>query len=461
MQCIFCSNELDGSDEHIIPQCINGRLHSRELICSKCNNKFGRKLDPTFRETFKVVLHVLKIGNVEHLKLQADNDAAYIRSNSTGTIKAIPQGVEITKTEDGKIALSITGPDHIETYKAIAKKSIRMFGAKALEGKFEVIKTQTLSGPLKTSIGILLTPSLRLALNKIIVEYYCHCGLDRTSIKAMINAVDQLDEGIENIRYCNSSQLMRKPSDNEISHLIIIRSDKNRKILYAYIELFNIVCGFIMLQENYQGNPVNYVYHQDAITRKSLTEEVSVDLDQMEDIFAGIEHNVDTFAERHQSRIVMDSIKERSSIILEELETEHKEGRITSEQLKMTYMERSAYLVAHASIFEFPDLISDFNEAELKKINHIHSLIRADKKEAFIIYYQEFIGHKFEFEDKKGLYTMKEFHFAHHKKREDIEMLKVYCHFISQEDGSNDLIPATNIFKAVGIPFMEELFVWH
>ncbi|WP_198973099.1 hypothetical protein, partial [Xylophilus sp. ASV27] len=158
---------------------------------------------------------------------------------------------------------------------------------------------------------------LRLALNKIIVEYYCHCGLDRTSIKAMINAVDQLDVGIENIRYCNSSQLMRKPSDNEISHLIIIRSDKNRKILYAYIELFNIVCGFIMLQENYQGNPVNYVYHQDAITRKSLTEEVSVDLDQMEDIFAGIEHNVDTFAERHQSRIVMDSIKERSSIILE------------------------------------------------------------------------------------------------------------------------------------------------
>ncbi|RYZ18782.1 MAG: hypothetical protein EOO10_25255 [Chitinophagaceae bacterium] len=50
--CIFCSNPLDGSDEHIIPDSLNGRLHSKGIICSDCNQHFGEKLDPVLKECF-------------------------------------------------------------------------------------------------------------------------------------------------------------------------------------------------------------------------------------------------------------------------------------------------------------------------------------------------------------------------------------------------------------------------
>lgn len=61
--CIFCTKQLDNSDEHIIPQSINGRIHSKRLICQKCNHDFGTNLDPIIKETFGFLLHVLKIGN--------------------------------------------------------------------------------------------------------------------------------------------------------------------------------------------------------------------------------------------------------------------------------------------------------------------------------------------------------------------------------------------------------------
>lgn len=45
MKCKFCPNDLDNSDEHITLNCLNGKLHSREIICSECNNYFGSQLD--------------------------------------------------------------------------------------------------------------------------------------------------------------------------------------------------------------------------------------------------------------------------------------------------------------------------------------------------------------------------------------------------------------------------------
>jgi len=57
-KCIIClENTIEGL-EHILPECIGGRLQSN-LLCKSCNNKFGSeivskiKIDPTFRLAMK------------------------------------------------------------------------------------------------------------------------------------------------------------------------------------------------------------------------------------------------------------------------------------------------------------------------------------------------------------------------------------------------------------------------
>ncbi|WP_367182322.1 HNH endonuclease [uncultured Aquimarina sp.] len=58
MKCFFCTNDLDNSDEHIILNSLNGKLHSKEIICSECNNFFGAKLDSVAKDFFNPILFI-------------------------------------------------------------------------------------------------------------------------------------------------------------------------------------------------------------------------------------------------------------------------------------------------------------------------------------------------------------------------------------------------------------------
>lgn len=67
-KCIFCTNPLDGSDEHIIPESLNGRLHSKEIICHDCNvKKFGSNVDTILSQTFSQFILLLGLKNARTL----------------------------------------------------------------------------------------------------------------------------------------------------------------------------------------------------------------------------------------------------------------------------------------------------------------------------------------------------------------------------------------------------------
>ncbi len=58
LKCIFCGQPLtrrNRSEEHIIPENIGGKLTSRNIICSNCNNNFGRKIDNFLLETYRPI----------------------------------------------------------------------------------------------------------------------------------------------------------------------------------------------------------------------------------------------------------------------------------------------------------------------------------------------------------------------------------------------------------------------
>jgi hypothetical protein len=53
MNCLYCPNPLNGSDEHIILSAIGGRKSSTQILCSRCNNEFGSTIDATLLEALQ------------------------------------------------------------------------------------------------------------------------------------------------------------------------------------------------------------------------------------------------------------------------------------------------------------------------------------------------------------------------------------------------------------------------
>ncbi|WP_029285931.1 HNH endonuclease [Pedobacter sp. R20-19] len=458
--CVFCKNVLDGSDEHIIPQSINGQLHSKELICSNCNNLFGVKVDPILKETLGVLLHVLKIGNSKNLVVKDEEGTPYLIDNTSGKLKQIKPQVTTIKRDDGKIQINVIGPDEISTYKAMATKAVRTVGMAALKGEFSTSKSQKINISLSADAEIKIDGKFLLALNKIIVEYYCYCNLNQEWIEPLISSIAKLQENFSNIQICNTSHNIRKPESTEISHLIVIRSDEVKKIIYAYIEIFTVICGYVILVENYEGEKVDFVYHQDAITKEILEMEIDVKIDNIEEQPAEFEHNINALFDRHEDRHIYEQVSLMCKDIKDELDIELERGAITEDEHEKKYVERATKMIAHMMVFVFPDAVEDFNLKELKEINYIHSLIKADKIEEFKFFYHQFIGHEFTFEGNESIYKMENFVFARHRPRNDVHMLKVYCCFVSEKDGSKEYWPATDVFKFTGVPFLPDYFVW-
>ena len=84
-KCIIClENTIEGL-EHILPECIGGRLQSN-LLCKSCNNKFGSeiiskiKIDPTFRLAIEALES--KLPNISKAYLEK---AVYVGSSTDGS----------------------------------------------------------------------------------------------------------------------------------------------------------------------------------------------------------------------------------------------------------------------------------------------------------------------------------------------------------------------------------------
>jgi HNH endonuclease len=60
-RCFSCLKTHGLSEEHIIPQCIGGRLKAR-LYCEECNKMFGSTLDKEIAENFGYIGTLLKIS---------------------------------------------------------------------------------------------------------------------------------------------------------------------------------------------------------------------------------------------------------------------------------------------------------------------------------------------------------------------------------------------------------------
>lgn len=455
-KCIFCKGALNGSDEHIIPNSLNGRLHTKKLICKSCNNKFGITLDPCLKELLDLTIHILEIGRLKKIVYENEEGEKYYVDRN-GNMQAEKIHAEIS-IENGKISIQGSGSDELSVFKALSKKMLRELGVKRTfqivkNNKFSFTRKQLAPTPLFRKESLEITQRHLLAIEKIICEYYAYCGLDLSLISKRLEKVYTLKEDVSDFIIVNKRQEVRKPESLEISHLIVIRSSHGK--LYAYIELFNLICGYMVLSEKYLGSPVDFAYHQDAISGMQLDKDIAIDLDAIRASDESLEFLHNSLLYRHRDRKMSKYITEVSDTILKSLDEQFQSGKITEEEKKQHFLKAIAMEIGRLTV-EFPDQFEfeeeDGIELQYDKLNYIHSLIRAEHKDSFMFYYHQLIGKKLNIESEQKIYTIIDFHFVKAMSKKQGDYLKVFFH-IKSEDNSHELhIVAKELFAGIGLP---------
>lgn len=408
MKCLFCPNDLDNSDEHIILNSLNGKLHSKKIICSACNNFFGAHLDNVAKDFFNPILMVLDFKNASGIiaeNLQGEDD--YLWRKDKRIVQRKPKVIK--KKIDGKTLISITGDpkDAVKLFNKTVQK-LEQGGSKLLVSEMEANHSNQ---PIKVKVEFKTTPLFEILLNKIATEFSAYYKISTPEIQQLALKVRNLDESIDNIFYCNANKPIRKFKSGEITHLIQLWSEENT--IYVYIEIFNIVCVLIVLGKDYKGKAIDFQYYQDAITGEKFTETIELDKAELSKLLKNKNRKVDfgqmankLFA-RKRDRDFNKYFDSVLAEIKEKLEEEVKEGKITDAEFNEKFIHESAEFIAMYQI-ENPYMWEDIDDANNDEMNYIHSNLRESQFEDFCEQNKGFIAKEVRI-DGKNRYIIEKF----------------------------------------------------
>jgi hypothetical protein len=348
---------------------------------------------------------------------------------------------------DGKTYVCVSG-NVKDTVKYFEKYIARLLkkGYKPLKYDFKEVNDTI--PPLKFEFKIEITPEIILALNKIAIEFYAYSGLDLGRIKFLSERVNVLDRNLDNVIFCNWNEEIRIIDTEEISHLIVLRKNKEG-VLFCYIELFNVICAYIQLCDDYDES-IDFIYHQDAISGERLSEGVILNLEteplnknDIEDFNILTNALFYRLREREFTTIYKNIIKENKELTIKDLEN----GIITDNEFAKTFAERCCKEIGQLTV-QFPYMIEDFKDEENHQLNYIHSNLQEIQFERFCELNKHLIGLKVTFPDG-AVYVFERFLKSPLLQRRGISIISVYCVLIQTDTNQRKYIPYREFFEGI------------
>ena len=397
MSCIFCQKELDGSDEHIIPDSLNGRMHSKKIICHDCNsNVFGKHVDPIGKEFFNPLLVAFQFKNARSIYVYDANGEHFVHDRQ-GNIKMVKPKVVKTKVAN-QTKLEVTG-DPVNAIKKFKKEAenIEKHGKKRIKAEIKGIAHDSV--PFKSEKVFEPNKKLKLLFNKIAFEYLAYKGMDVSPYQETLAQIRNIDVSIDNVKFCNENLELRNFNVGELTHLIKPFIVNNN--LIVYIELFNILCGCVLIDDKFEGNLDIETYYQNTISGEKIDNEVTLNQAKLEQVLEAdaveLENiqlgNLIRRALGVQQELELQTrLKEESDKGIKEIKELLDKGEIT----QADYDERSMHVVIQAmaklSIEEFPYMFDDIPDEMDNQVHYIHSNLREEQFEEFCSKNNRLIG---------------------------------------------------------------------
>ena len=272
MDCIFCGrliNEFLKSKEHIIPDCIGGRLKCRN-VCRECNSDFGTEFERDLINSFGIIQDFLGlksdsrnpkvarfIYNGRKMRLNKEGPQLvdtryYQKENGTGehffpNINSMRRYYEKEKLKDPTIDVEATIRNSDKITTEIESPLI-------YRAEFPFDKIIRACAKMIYEFLFSIRPNIKISNKKF-----------RDFIKNPTNTINFIIYNEYSPYHLNNVQ---------IYHKLIIDAKTDQKAIFGYIELYSSFKVLFLIDNNYLGAPFLSGYYLDLIEEKGYYEVV-------------------------------------------------------------------------------------------------------------------------------------------------------------------------------------------
>ena len=266
--CYLCLNELNESNatfEHILPNCIGGKLKSKELICHSCNIAAGQTIDAEFCRFFNVWALQYNIrrdkGSIPNSVITVSStNIEFVVTPGFNTYRLSP-----LKEYEGDRATIIAGTkkrllQEIERLKTGLSPNHEL---RVDEPQKEISHNEDMTFDWGSNYEYLFRSACKICTN-----YFLHRFVDRRSIEKIARFIK--DGGDNLFVWFLELELGKNLFPQKVYHIIHFVGNRKSKFLCAYLELFCCVGFVVILDARYQGDDCMLTYVFDPITSSEI-----------------------------------------------------------------------------------------------------------------------------------------------------------------------------------------------
>ncbi|EBE2002593.1 HNH endonuclease, partial [Salmonella enterica] len=288
----LCGNNFNLSStvdhgEHVIQQAIGGNLVSKGILCKRCGGDLSRKIDNPFNAIFEGIATRLdiktdrKANKSPSIPGEIISEVDVYGMNLKGTqvfwkgFKVAPVKPFHRFTKDKKKIIIYSSKKNFENYKLTVQKEIESM---ELDNPPEIIMCDDIDCIVQYKFPM-DSVAFKKGIAKIAIGFASTHGISRETLHLALKISEDnhgyIDEQVFLVQYVplsvidktlekDKASLANYPSHN----LILFTSKKRPSYLWCYVELFSTFQYYILLTDNYEGEPV-YEYHYQRIEKTS------------------------------------------------------------------------------------------------------------------------------------------------------------------------------------------------
>jgi hypothetical protein len=278
MKCLYCGNLIiKKSNEHIILSSLGGKKKSKNICCGKCNGDLGNLLDKDIADQLNF------FSNQINLVTGRGKPAPVLKNLDSGKgykVDILPGGkpflsepkIEITDS-NGMRTLSIQARTVAEAKKLI-EDNITRLGLK-LEDIQDMDATlySEYTKPIDFNLSIGGPIHFR-SIAKMMLNYFgTKVDPDRIRNGQFDKIISYITIGKDfpdnRINHDYFSEFPLTPFHGDFTHRLFVFSNKDEKIVYGLLELFNHIRFSCILTDIWDGPNIGHVYIVNPVLHKS------------------------------------------------------------------------------------------------------------------------------------------------------------------------------------------------
>ena len=287
--CYNCNNPLTESnitEEHIILNAIGGKLKSKELICRKCNSKFGDRSDKALAKALQPLSTLLDINRNRGRNpsfIMRDRESTEFRIDGPGSIPILHRPYIDIKNEEDKKNVKIT-VKNIDELKKILQGKIKSgeLNQAQVDSIIEKAEKQIKEHHPELQFTISIPQEAFPSIIKSAVNFYIFLTGDNTRIKPIIPYLKEEKDPTDILCIITPEFLPYVEDSKQITHMLHIEGSARTGLLYCMLEYFSVYHYLVQISDSYEGPDINETYCYDVISDRTVQRKFSWEIDKAE-----------------------------------------------------------------------------------------------------------------------------------------------------------------------------------